>query len=873
MKVIIRLFDNDKGQDFGESDLPLAVGVSSEGVIVFGSEAESDPAAWFGLNSHKVFLQPEGRHVSMQLNGKELNSSAWLHAGDEFQIANAKYTVKIDAGVVELSPVPQRKIPVLKPPDTPPVHAGQTKDSSPSSAGQEADRTKPIENEQTDSHPEDVSSSDIEQESDQTKQVGKGQAHRHPEDSANTTFAPLPGVKPRARSRLRNGIIGFFVFLILCVTFVLLAAPVRFTITPTPDSSSLRGFPLPVKIGDRYMALPGSYHVVAQKEGYRELKESIKVKYGSDSSLSYNLLKLPGLLKVVSQPVINAEVQVDGSVIGNTPLSSYELEAGSYELSIVAQRYIPNVQTIEIQGMGVRQSVEVTLKPGWGTLQIESEPEGADVWLNGVEAGQTPLKTEPMGGGYKLELRKDGWQPILDKVKIEPGVLLTMPQFKFRKVDGKLELTSEPSGARVMLNGEFRGHTPIILKIISEQDHQIRLSKSGFMTASRSIRVERDKPKIVDIRLEPEYGTVFIISQPADAVLRVDGKKVKGPASQRLRLTVLPHRIEVSKTGYETFSTTLTPTAGVSKKLNVQLKTDREVRDENIKPENKTAEGQVLHRVLLSKPVQFQMGTSRRERGRRSNEAQYQVELTRSFYISEKEVTNAEFQKFRQGHDSGSESGFDLNEADQPVSSVTWDQAAEYLNWLSQKDNLPPAYEKEDGKKDGKMVAIVPITTGYRLPTEAEWAFVARYEGGKNADMKPMKYPWGSKLNPPKKSGNYADSNAPSFLPITLRDYTDGYSVVAPVGKFPGNAVGIYDLGGNVSEWCHDRYEMHSSSQTKVLSDPAGPATGKYHVVRGASWRHGSISELRLSYRDYTDKFRNDIGFRIARYAEEQTEK
>jgi formylglycine-generating enzyme required for sulfatase activity len=777
----------------------------------------------------------------MQLNGIELNNSAWLQADDEFQIDNAKFTEKIDAGMDKLSPVPECRKPDHKPPDTLLVHTGQTKDVSPTPAEQETVKTKPDGNEQTNSKPK---------------------------NSTDTTFAPLPG-KKQVRTRLRNGIIAFFVFLILCVAFVLIAAPVRFTIIPSPDSSSLRGFPPPVKVGDRYLALPGSYYVVAQKEGYRKLKESIKVKYGSDSSLTYKLLKLPGLLEVVSQPVTGAEVLVDGSVIGYTPLSPTELEAGNYELSIVAQRYLPDVQTVEIQGMDIRQSIEVTLKPGWGTLQIESEPEGADVLLNGEVVGQTPLKTEPMRGNYRMELRKEGWQPILDNVKIELGVTLTMPQFEFRKVDGKLELTSEPSGARVMLNNEFRGYTPITLNIISEEDHQLSLSKSGFVTALRSIRVERDKPKIVDIPLEPEYGTVFIISQPVDAELTVDGSKVKGPASQRLRLTALPHTIEVSKTGYESFSTTLTPTVNVSKKLNVQLRSAQEVRNENIQPENTTAEGQVLRRILLSEPVQFQMGTSRRERGRRSNEAQYQVKLTRTFYISETEVTNAEFQKYWQKHDSKDESGLVLNEADQPVTSVSWDQAVAYLNWLSQKDGLPPAYEK----KGKKMVAIVPTTTGYRLPTEAEWVFVTRYEGGKSDDMKPLKYPWGSNRNPPKNSGNYADSSAPGFLPIIIKDYTDGYSVAAPVGMFPANAVGIYDLGGNVSEWCHDCYDIHSSSQAKVLSDPTGPATTKYHVVRGASWRHGSITELRLSYRDYSDKFRNDLGFRIARYAEKQTEK
>jgi len=110
-------------------------------------------------------------------------------------------------------------------------------------------------------------------------------------------------------------------------------------------------------------------------------------------------------------------------------------------------------------------------------------------------------------------------------------------------------------------------------------------------------------------------------------------------------------------------------------------------------------------------------------------------------------------------------------------------------------------------------------------------------------------------------------------LPVTIKDYTDGYRVSSPVGKFPANIIGIFDLGGNVSEWCHDYYDVHIGGQTKMLRDPMGPDTGEYHVVRGSSWRHGSIIELRLSYRDYTNKPRNDLGFRIARYVETKTKK
>ena len=95
--------------------------------------------------------------------------------------------------------------------------------------------------------------------------------------------------------------------------------------------------------------------------------------------------------------------------------------------------------------------------------------------------------------------------------------------------------------------------------------------------------------------------------------------------------------------------------------------------------------------------------------------------------------------------------------------------------------------------------------------------------------------------------------------------YNDNYGVSAPVGTFQPNAHGLYDLGGNVAEWTQDWYEIPSQQTVK---DHLGPSTGEYKVIRGASWMHGTITELRLSFRDYGIEGRNDVGFRIARYAE-----
>ena len=225
-----------------------------------------------------------------------------------------------------------------------------------------------------------------------------------------------------------------------------------------------------------------------------------------------------------------------------------------------------------------------------------------------------------------------------------------------------------------------------------------------------------------------------------------------------------------------------------------------------------------------------------------------------------REVTNREFREFLSQHRSGIFSRYSLDRDELPVVEVTWEEAARFCNWLSEKEGLPPVYRAQGDA----MVAAGPIGTGYRLPTEAEWEYCARYNG-----TAWLRYPWGDTFPPKARSGNYADISDRDLLTSYLPNYNDGYPVTAPPGAFAPNALGLYDMGGNVAEWCHDYYTIYLYSSDTIYRDPPGPAQGKHHVVKGSGWKDSSISELRLSYRDYSKGKRTDLGFRICRYAEE----
>ena len=328
-----------------------------------------------------------------------------------------------------------------------------------------------------------------------------------------------------------------------------------------------------------------------------------------------------------------------------------------------------------------------------------------------------------------------------------------------------------------------------------------------------------------------------------------------GPANQTLNLPTEPQQVEVRLDGYAGYSTKITPRDGLTQELKVRLLTVEEARLAALTPTVKTAVGQEL--VLLH-PGSFTMGASRREPGRRANETLHKVTLSRLYYLGRNEVTNAQYRRFVGDHDSGSFQDNSLNETDQPVVNVSWQQAAAYCNWLSDLDSLPRFY-RMDGDK---VVGINANATGYRLPTEAEWAWASRQTG---VPEKELRFPWGENLPPPDRYGNFADRAAANLVGRVIYGYNDNYIVAAPVGTFPANAVGLYDMAGNVAEWTNDFYEIPSPDPA---TDPMGPSKGDYHVIRGSSWQNGTITGLRVSFRDYGSAGRNDVGFRLARYAE-----
>ncbi|CAA0091039.1 Serine/threonine-protein kinase pkn1 [Halioglobus japonicus] len=677
---------------------------------------------------------------------------------------------------------------------------------------------------------------------------------------APSGFTPLEDAAskpPAPRKKGRWLLIACLLLFVLALLFLFTARSLQITVNAeVPAQVSVGGLVLP--FGNRYLLLPGAYEVSAAAEGYQALVTTVEVDDRDDQTLELTLNALPGLISIDSSPQ-GASVTVDGESVGKTPLVDLPLAQGEYQLLLEEPRHLPLTQTLQVTGRNVQQDIAVQLAPAWAMVTIDSVPAGATILLDGEAAGTTPATIEVLQGEHQLMLQMDtfaNWQKTL---RIEADKDQDLGQVNLQPAAGALTLNSVPSAANVTLDGEFQGQTPLTIDVSPGTVHQLDVFKPGYKRYNDSVEMAAATTDERTVTLQAQLGEVRLRISPANAVVRINGKAI-GAGVQTLSLPAVEHVVEVSLDGYAPVRKSVTPRPGLPQLVDVTLQTQQAVTEARIKPEITTPLGQTL---LLFKPAEsamadFTMGSSRREPGRRANEVLHPVALRRMFYLQTTEVTNAQFRQFQSGHNSGQIEGNSLNQDHQPAVQVSWQQAAAFCNWLSAREGLPPFYRQSNGIITGYNSSA----TGYRLPSEAEWAWAARASGDKL-----VLFPWGDTFPPTLIAENYADDTSAYVTGRVLNGYKDGYVVSAPVASFKPNQHGLYDMGGNVSEWVHDVYTIPSANAA-TAKDPLGGQTGDNYVIRGAAWTHAKLSELRLTYRDYGQAGRDDVGFRLARYAE-----
>ena len=784
-------------------ELPILLGSGAGSHIRLPGPASAPPAASINLLDERALVQCYAGISGLQLNGEAISGARWLKEGDRLSIAGVEVTLE----AASTDSLRLRVEYLARAWDTRPPEI------APDDEGKPAVPLRPSRSE------------------------------------------PISSRAPKARFWLRLAVGLMLAVLGACTIFVFTADGVLIEVEPAEAQVQVDATRPKPHVGPRYLLWSGEYRVRAELDRYYPLDEEIEVLGVGGEEFRFAMQLLPG--RVVVESVGESEIRIEGIEGAFYPGEEIELDPGTYVVNVSAVRYKDFNAPLVVSGGGDVEPFTVELEPDWAEIAVSSEPAGAVVRTEGKVMGETPATVELLSGERVLSLAKPGFATHREQLAVVAGEPQVLPSIRLQPAAGVLKVRTEPPGASITVDGNFRGGSPATLEVSPDRAHRVVVSRAGYESQERSVRLGRGAQQSLSISLKPRLGRIRVMSRPPSAEVLVNGKTA-GSTPIDLELPSTEHTLELRLEGYQVDTREVIPQPAYPQEIAVDLLTPQQARMAAEPSEVQTSQGA---RMVLLFPGEFEMGSQRGSQGWRNNEVRRKVRITKRYYLGVKEVSNKEYRELVPSHTSGAERYRSLTNDTSPAVNVDWQAAAAYCNWLSSQENLPLQYET----RAGRLRPVAEPGTGYRLPTEAEWVWAARYGGG----VGDSRYPWGQRMPPTARSGNFADQSASGMVTITLSGYNDNFPFTSPAGSFLPNAMGFYDLGGNASEWMDDFYGTDTLYPNFEVN-PRGPAEGRFHVIRGASWLHGTLRELRWAYRDFGDEERIDVGFRLARYAELQ---
>lgn len=635
-----------------------------------------------------------------------------------------------------------------------------------------------------------------------------------------------------------GGMLLYLAWLLIIRGYAIAIAPVDAKAEASIHRISGTGFIL----GSSLYTFGGEVLIEAQAPLYKP--GQVTVNRNSANNITITLEPLPAELTATSTPslpesrwLINGNFGVQGEQYVT------ELPEGEYQLS-VSHPYFKDDHATIIAEKGQQLSHHFNLEPVSGELQIDSVPTGAKVHIDGEPAGNTPLILERAGGNYSLTVMAEGFEPVHDVLEVTERQPIESRRYNMQLLGATVTAQLQPANGVLTVNGSPVA-TNAPFRVNANEALTIRYSKPGYVSATQRMQLEPGAREAVRFNLAAEFGELQITAN-VQAQVSINGQ-AQGETPLPQRLQTLPQRIQLQRPYYRSKTVTVTPSANAITRNHVELIPEFDARRQEGRPLFANRIGMQLIPVELDS---FTMGSPPGESGRQRNEVQRDVSFSRDIWVSATHVTEAQYARF---------SGQGNSDSKLPITNISWLDAARFSNWLSEQERLMPFYIIQGNQVTGVRQA----SRGYRLPSEAEWEFIAKHfrRAARTA------YIWGNQAVLRDGQANFADQELRGEQAHVLRDYEDDHKGIAPVASYRADRNGFYDLDGNVREWVHDAYVLPQSGTTiSAETDYLGPNNGRGHVIKGASYLTGQMQLLRASVRYQGTEPAVDVGFRIARY-------
>ncbi|MBQ6729583.1 MAG: SUMF1/EgtB/PvdO family nonheme iron enzyme [Bacteroidales bacterium] len=490
---------------------------------------------------------------------------------------------------------------------------------------------------------------------------------------------------------------------------------------------------------------------------------------------------------------------------------------GNYTYRVQAPNYHPDAGRVTVDDPNNKKIVTVNLRPNFGWVEVRGgNAEGAMVYVDNAYVGKAPCKSEALKSGeHTVKIIREMYAPYTERVTVSDNETTTLSP-KLAADFARVTLTVD-ADAEIWVNDEKKGNRTWTGNLASGSYRiECRMDSHESSVTIKDITNTMDGQIITLVAPRPIYGSLNVESTPDFAKIYIDGQPMGETPNFIAQMIIGSHELKLTKEGYDDYIETITLAKGERKQVKAVL--NKIEVQQPIATTTSTSEDQtftvngVSFTMKLVEGGTFQMGATSEQGSDAYNSEKPVHSVTLSnYYLGETEVTQALWNAVM-----GSNPSYFEGDA-LPVEQVAWNDCQEFIRKLNQKT----------GKN-------------FRLPTEAEWEYAAR--GG-------------------KKSNGYKYAGSNDIGSVAW--YTNNSdSKTHPVkGKSP-NELGLYDMSGNVWEWCSDWYGSYSSgSQT----NPQGLSSGSNRVLRGGGWDYFARI-CRVSHRYcYDPDIRNrHYGFRLA---------